>query len=138
MIKRLLSLVIVGSLIVLLAEWGLSQVPAGFLRSGIVTGQTPTVAGTASFSATGGSIGSLVTTGCITGVTHTSTGRYTVALTGPPSNYLVTLSLGDSTAVVTPQVVGPLSSTGFLIQSWATVNAAVYDPALVMISVIAN
>jgi hypothetical protein len=96
---------------------GIGTIVAQLLTAGVLDGIKSDIlgaciAGTAIFSATGGSIGGLTVSGCITGVTYTSIGIYVVALTSPPANYKVFLTPEDTTNFVILQTESQ-TSTGF-------------------------
>jgi hypothetical protein len=113
----------------------ISAAPIWVMDAGISAGASG-VHGTAVFSATGGTISGLVTTGCITGVTYGgSTGQYLVTVSGCPTNYVVATGVGDTAQVASLQVdpAASYSSTGFTLQGISGNN--VYDPALIFITI---
>lgn len=138
--KRLLSIILAGTLISFLATWGLSQVPASLVKSGLIlgnSGASATLSGTATFTIVGTSITGLRTNGLITNVTRSSTGVYVVTLTGASAGYAIQAIGGSSTATITFQL-NPAASyltSGFTITAVANV-ATLVDPDFVSISVI--
>jgi hypothetical protein len=138
--KRWISIVLAGTLSLILAGWALSQVPAALVKSGLVIGssvaQGSGVHGTAVFSATGGTISALHVTGCVTGVTYNATGSYLVALSSCPANYAAAFSGGDSASGIA-FLIDPVSSyltTGFTLQVLSLSQSA-YDPALIFVTI---
>lgn len=108
-------------------------ITAGVLQS-LLAGANP-VLGTAKFSAAGGTIASLVTTGAISGVTRTGTGAFAVALTGSPTDYIVHLSGGDNSNLVILQIdpTSSYGSTGFTFVCNTTTGA--FDAGLLFVTV---
>ena len=139
--KKLLSLIVAGTLSLVLAGWALSQVPASLVRSGIIIGTAgaqSAISGSAQFNPSSGSIASLVTRGVVTGVTYTSAGLYAVTISGSPSNYIVLSMGGDDTNIPIGQIapIANKTSSGFSINFHATNTSGSFDPALVMLAVI--
>jgi hypothetical protein len=134
--KKLLSLIVAGTISLVLAGWALSQAPASLVRSGIIIGTAgaqSSVHGTATFNPSAGSIGSLVVTGCITGVTYTSAGTYAVALSGCPASYAVAFGCGHPSIVCIDQTNGTQSSSGFTMFNDST--SALYDPSYISVTI---
>jgi hypothetical protein len=94
------------------------------------------VHGTATFSATGGTISGLHVTGCVTNATRASQGVFTMTISGCPANYLILLTSTVDTAYVICNVV-PASqgSTSFQFQTVNQAGALFEDPSAVYVLV---
>ena len=100
------------------AAWTPGAGAAGAAGATGATGASGTgTKGTATFTAVSGTLVVVSTTGNVSGVTRSGTGQFAIALTGSPSNYIVSMSCGDTATLCTLQI-DPTSSyttTGFSI-----------------------
>lgn len=140
--KRLLSLLIAGTLIAMASFLLLGQVPASFLRSNLTLSgqaQSSNTLGTAVFTAAG-SIGSLYKSGSVSGVTYSTTGTYAVTLTGSPTNYVVT-AIAEQSAPAGSLLCflsianGTRLASGFTLVNTCVNPVEVADPASVTLTV---
>ena len=139
-LKRFGMLLAAGTLIGLAFSLALAQVPASFLRSGMIFG-TPKavsgVSGTAVFTASTGAITGATYTGCITGVTYNGVGNYLVALSGCPAHYVVAFGSSDNTQfpLVMISPVSSYTASSFNIEVCNTACSAFFDPPLLFITI---
>lgn len=97
------------------------------------------VIGTAIFDASGGSIGSLVTSGVISGVTYTSAGTYAVTLSPTQTNYVVLAIAEENSGTYVPICCispGSRSSGGFTLLTVSLQSPAARDFPYVAIAVV--